>query len=358
MSDKEFLPEPALKDDEITLKELILKFREYFEECKKHWKLIFLFSIPFIAYQLYERFTKPATYGASLTFMVNDSQGSSIGGVLGQLTGLTGEDEDKLDKILALANSRRTIGNALFHTAEINGKPDYLANHLIREQGLHDKWRKDTMLSAFLFNSGNVDSFSLVENRAFYALHKVLIGTDVVDPIFTTSSNKKTGIMSFSLRTHSEELTLKLIKTIFNSLSDFYIESTVRKEKESYEILVAKKDSIERVLFRNDISSALHDDRNNSLLLQVDKVPAKRFSRNNNILTTIYAEVLKNTELAEFALKTATPFITSIDEPIPPIKPLSKGRIKDILIYCLSGMFLGVLFVIARKIYRTAMAEQ
>jgi hypothetical protein len=343
--------------DDMTLKELILKLYEYFLECKRNWMIILLFAFPFIGYQLYQRLTKPMFYPASLTFMVNDSQGSSIGGVLGQLKGLTGEDEDKLDKILELAKSRRTLGHALMQKGKVNGKEDLFANHLMVVQGIDRDLKKDPLLANFVFTNTNVDSFSLLENRLLYMLHKILIGNEKVEPLFSTANNKKTGIMVFSLNTNNEELTIALIKQIYESLSNYYIESTVRKEKESYDILASKKDSIELLLNFNDYASAQHDDRSNSLLLQIDKVPAKRYNRNNALLSSLYGEIVKNTELAEFALKTATPFISVIDEPIPPIKPRIYGTSKNIAIYGFVGLIIGIFFVCLRYLFSSVMKE-
>lgn len=345
----------SFQDEEITLKELILKVKEYYFECKKNWKLILLFTVPFVGYQLYLRFTVPPYYPATLTFMVNDSKGSSVGGLLGQFRGLVGEDEDKLDKILELAKTRRTISAALFKKVIINKKEDYFANHLIQIENIHDIWTKDSTLANFSFSRPAIDSFTLQENRALRQVHQTLIGGNSTKPLFTTVSMKKTGIMTFMLQTQNEDFTIAFIKALYNSLSDFYIESTVRKEKETYDILCEKRDSLEKVLFINDMSTAKHEDQNNSLLLQTDKVPVKRYARNNQILTALYGEIIKNTEFAEFALKTATPFITSIDEPIPPLKPIKEGRLKNLIIYLLIGFALGCVFVIVRKLIHDSM---
>jgi hypothetical protein len=344
--------------NEMSPKEMILQVKSFISACLGSWKTILLFVFPFVGYQLWNRFAKPVYYPTRLTFMVNDAKGSSVGGMLGQLAGLGGNDVDKMDKILELAKSRRTMSNALLQSVVLGGINDYYGNHLIKDQGLDLAWQKDTILSQFRFTHHNTDSFTKNEHRAVYALHKILIGDENIKPIFSTSVNKKTGIMVFNLKTNSEELSIQFIKQVFRSLASYYIESTVRKERESFEVLSAKKDSVERVLYSNDVSSAMHDDRHNNLLFQADKVPAKRFSRNNAVLTGLYTELVKNTALAEFALKTATPFITAIDEPVPPIKHKRYGSIRDILTYLFLGLLSGSIFVILRKMYRDIMREK
>jgi hypothetical protein len=71
----------------------------------------------------------------------------------------------------------------------------------------------------------------------------------------------------------------------------------------------------------------------------------------------MYGEAIKNAEVAEFALKSSTPFLTLLDVPIAPIKADARGRGKGVLIGLLSGILLGVVFIVGRKIIQTAMVS-
>ena len=42
-----------LEEDEITLKELILKIKEFFQEVLKNWILAVLITVPFVLYFFY-----------------------------------------------------------------------------------------------------------------------------------------------------------------------------------------------------------------------------------------------------------------------------------------------------------------
>ena len=48
------------------------------------------------------------------------------------------------------------------------------------------------------------------------------------------------------MNSNSQDLSIQLANALFNTLSNYYIENTIRKEKETYEVLIAKKDSIEK----------------------------------------------------------------------------------------------------------------
>ena len=345
------------QDDEVTLKELILKVKDYYGEIKRNWKIMAVFVTFGLLVQVYRVLTFKKYYNATVTFMVNDAKGPSMGGVLGQLGGLMGDKEEKLDKILELAKSRKMVGKALFQKGTINGKEDFYANHIIDIEQLQDRWAKDTILNGFSFKEGKIADFKNADNSALLEIYKQIVGGEgVKDPLYEASSNKKTGILTFSIKTRSEALALQLSEAFFRSLSEYYVESSTRKERETYAILKTKKDSIERILNNNDVVSAQRDDQSNSLVSSIDKVPAKRYSRNNVILTALYGEIVKNSEMADYALKSSTPFVTIIDEPIPPLKPTKMGWISSAIIGLIIGGFLGALFVIGRKIYREALA--
>ena len=70
-----------LEEDEITLKELILKVKEFFQEVLKNWLLVVLITLPFVLYFFYQAYKMPITYTSELTFMMNDDEGGGLGGL-------------------------------------------------------------------------------------------------------------------------------------------------------------------------------------------------------------------------------------------------------------------------------------
>ncbi len=350
---------PSLREDEITLRELILKSRKYWTEIRRNWLIILLITLPFVAYFGYKAFIKPVTYTAQLTFMLNDNQGSGgIASLLGQFSGLLGSsgNDYKLERILEIAHSRRIISTTLFKKYTLDGQEDFFANHIIRIQRLHEKWKKDTTLNGFLFTRGNLASFNRKENKALLALYGEMIGgEDVERPMFGTNLNDDTSIMTLSLNSADEMLAIDLLNTLYEDISAFYIEKSIERERETLEILAQKRDSIGRLLNNNDVASAGFQDQNNGLLLEMNKVSGRRYQRTNNLLTIVYGEAIKNVELADFSMKSNTPFLSLIDVPIPPIKPDARGRIKALIIGLVLGLTLGSLFIISRLVVREAM---
>lgn len=363
MEDKNYPILPAGQpDDEITLRELILKVKEYYTELRKNWIILLLVILPCTAYFGYKAWIKPVTYTSGLTFMLNeDKGGGGLGSILGQFGGLLGgaSGDYQLEKILEIARSRRIITSALFERGNINGQDDYFANHVIRIQKLHDKWKGDELLQGFLFTNADQLKFTMQENKALLALYAEFVGGEGVEKaIFGASLNEDTGIMSLSSVTTDEMLSINILNTLYKNISEFYISKSTEREAQTLAILTQKRDSIGRALYRNDYSSASFEDQSQGVLLQQDKVPVKRFNRNNQILSAVYAEAIKNVEIAEFSLKSSTPFLTQLDVPIAPIKPDPRGRGKALVTGLLLGFFLGVIIVVGRKVVRGALSEE
>lgn len=348
-------------NDEITLRELILKIKEYWAEIWRNWLTIALITLPFVGYFGYPALNRPLTYTAQLTFMLNDDKGGNgIASMLGQFGSLLGGrgGDYQLGKILEIARSRRIISAALFEKYNLNGQEDFYANHIIRLQQLHDKWKADTTLNGFLFTQGDPTAFSRTENKALLALYGEMIGgVGVGRPMFGTGLDEDTGIMTLSLNSRDEMLAIELLNTLYKNISAFYIEKSIQRESETLEILTQKRDSIGRVLNSNDYAAAAFDEKSRGLLQETQKVPSTRYRRNTQILSLMYGEALKNAEFAEFALKSSTPFLSLIDVPIPPLKPEARGRVNTILTWLIIGLLLGSVYVITRKIVREAMAE-
>jgi LPS O-antigen subunit length determinant protein (WzzB/FepE family) len=80
-----------------------------------------------------------------------------------------------------------------------------------------------------------------------------------------------------------------------------------------------------------------------------EQLPQERFARNKAMYSLMYAEALKNLELADYALKDRLPYVQVIDAPIPPIVGYGYGKKKAVLLGLLLGLLVGSLFVIGRK---------
>jgi len=350
------------RNSEITLKELILTIQEYAYEIWKHKVLVVLLAIPFVAYMLYQAITTAPVYSAGLTFMVNENEGGGIGGVgaiLGQfgLGGGAGGGKHNLDKILELARSRKIIQQVLFEKKELDGKEDFMANHLINIYDFHAEWEKgdNEEIKGFVFKHSNVDIFKPLENGVLKNLYRFILGGKDRKGLLTTGYSKTTGIMNITASVETELCAITLAEVVYDKLSSYYIEKTIEKQKRTYDVVEAKVDSIKRIMEGKEYELANFKDSSRGLVTKKARLKEVQLSRDAKVLGLLYGEALKNLEIADFSLRTKTPFVQQIDSPIAPIEPIRKSKVMALLIGGLLGGFIGVTFILGRKIIKDAL---
>ena len=365
---KDYLPDISgavpQEEDSVSLRDIIDRLKEYAAELRRSWKTLLVFCLPFMVWQGYLALTTPVTYLSKLTFMVDDDSGSR-GGLINNLLGGIGlsTENNNNDKILELARSLRIIRQALFRQVTIDGKTDFLANHFIRIQHLHEEvWNKKPKnpgqpgLKGFLFTRDSVEQFTRIENAALKSLYGMLTGSEDFRPLFGARNNADSGIMTLSIETRSEALTIAMLRAIFDELSAFYINASTEKQLETYEIVRDKADSLRRLLSGTEFRAAQFREQNNLLLRPTDQVPSERLERNKNIYALMYGESIKNLELADFALRNRIPYVQPIDLPIPPLVGTPYGKKKALVLGLGLGLLLGGLFVTGRKAIRDQLA--
>jgi hypothetical protein len=132
---------PIPASDEISLRLLVLKVQSWIQEVIRYWYIPGLFILLGAGYQAYRYFKYVPLYPATITFNVDEDEGggnAGLTGILGQFgLGSVRPSRYNLDKIMALSKSRRVIQESLFSKVIVNGKEDYLANHLLNEYKLN-----------------------------------------------------------------------------------------------------------------------------------------------------------------------------------------------------------------------------
>ncbi len=349
------------ESDEISLREIILQVQEYFVYIFRNWKVLLYFIVPLFFYLTYLAFVTPKKYTGELSFMVNEDEGSQLGGVADVLesiglAGGTTNSEYNLDKILELAKSRRILSIALMKKGMVNDEEDYYANHIIKNYELHKKWKRDKpKLVDFYFTRDSIPSFNRLENSAMKYIIGMLLGKQNDPPILTTAVLENSGIMSMEMVSVSEQLSVQLLNTIFRELSEFYIRQSTEKQRDIYEKVHQETDSLRMALLSKEYELASFNDKNQGLITQRAQVRKDQLSREVFLLNTMYSEAASNEEVAKFTLKKKTPFIQAIDTPTVPLKLTKPSLAKNTLLAVVLGLIFGGLFLAGRKLYLDAM---
>jgi len=340
------------QNQEPGLKEIILKARDYGIVLWKGKLLILILAILFGGLFFFRVYLKHPTYGATLTFALNEGEGglSGAGGFLGQF-GLGGSaGKVSQDKIVELSKSMRIVNQALFEKATIDDKEDFLANHILLIYELNKKWAKNNPpFEQFRFTHDSFPAFTLEENSTLKGIYGFTVG-GMKPGLVTCGYNTESTIFSMTSNTENEELSLALTESIFHHLSSFYIQQSSDKQKQTYDLVKAKADSIYRQWASSEYSVSNMEESEGALWAPSDRTRRTIKTKQSGMYALAYSEAIRNLEVADFAVKNSTPFIREIDRPFSPLYPQSPSKVKQILLGLFLGLFIGSAWLLGKKI--------
>ncbi len=357
-------PPPYYQDDEITLKELILKLRKFASELW-HSKLlllgiIFLGVAGFVA----KSYLTDTSYDASMSFLVagNNASKTRVMTDFGPLE--FGSVES--NKITELARSGRIIHQVLLSRKIIDDEYDYLVNHLIDIYDYHDKWEEEPLvdefkhlhLADFYFTKDSIPVFSQKEYRALNLLHVLIAGNKLVGKkgIMSINYNDDTDIFRLDIKALHKSLSLTLLKAVFDELRSFYTEETVGRTNDIYELVKNETDSLNLVLSAQERIVAGASDRDRGFTSTLPGLRKLKLQRELSEIQVNYEESLRSQKSLELLLRQDTPEFQIIDQTFLPVEN-SPSKIKACILGGFLGLFLGGIWIVGRKIIRDAMAS-
>jgi uncharacterized protein involved in exopolysaccharide biosynthesis len=340
------------QDDEITLKELILKIQEFWQVLwNKKWVIIglsLLFAVLFILWNS----RKETLYTSAVTFMVGESDSKSK--VMATPFQQVEFEGIKNHKITVIARASKIVHQVLL--TEDNNRT--VADKLIEVYGLKEKWSNYDW-SLIDFNISDRAQLNQETKTVFDKLHEFLVGNKLRDGsagLMSITFDDETEIFKLSIKTVDKTLSPYLRDVFYKTISEFYVDRTVGRAERSYHQLVVREDSLLSVVNKAESELAYSSDRTRGVVSSLVKVNQSRISRKLENVTSQYMEVRANRQKIEYVLQTQTPDFQILDQTFVPIvakTSLAKSGIMGAFL----GVFLCVLFIIVRHIILTALAE-
>jgi hypothetical protein len=345
-------------NDEITLKELILKAKEWYVFLLSQWKTIVLAGIIGAILGLGYSFTKKTIYTATLTYALED--GKASGGGLGSLASSFGFDIGGAGgnsgafsgaNLMELFKSRAMVEQTLLAPVTQNNKTISLAEMFIQDQKWRGNWEEKPALKSitFLPNSDRA-KFTRVQDSIFGLIYNDLS----TNALAVDQKDKKVPIGTITMKSTNEYFAQQFNLALTQTVTDFYIETKSKRSKENMDILVRQLDSIRGELNGAMTGVAVADDNTFGLnpALNVKRLPSARRQVDVQANSAIFSELIKQTEMAKVTLRKETPLIQVIDQPILPLPKEKFGKAKGILLGGILAGFLTILGLIVRRIFK------
>lgn len=347
----------VIENDEISLKELLGKAKEWFTYLVSSWKIILFAVISGAIVGIGYSILKKPSYTATLSFALEDEKGGGVGGALGIASsfgldlGGSGGGVFTASNLTELFKSRSMVEKTLLAPVSVDGKIISLAEMYIQ----NNEWRKaweNTPKFAKLEFLPNADRKKFTRDQdsimgvMFYSLSK--------SSLFVGQKDKKATIISIDVTSSNELFSKYFCEALAKEVSTFYIDTKSKKSRDNMLILERQTDSIRGELNGAITGVAIANDNTFNLnpALNVRRAPSARRQVDVQANTAILTELVKQTELAKVTLRKETPLIQVIDKPILPLPKDRFGKAKGIIIGGFSAGFLMVVYLIFSRLIK------
>jgi len=345
-------------NDEISIGDLITKLGEYRRYLLRKWWVILIFSfIMGLALRFYINW-RPEHYISHTDFSVKGTEGSSTSSLTSLATsfgfGISTGSEFTNEYFLAIIKSRRMVKETLLQKKTVKlGKQepreDYLANFYIE---MYPRWAKKKKVKDFRIGHGNIDSLTIYEDSVLTVIYDELVDKDL-----SLEYNDDLDLNQLEFSSLSRDYSVIFASYIARAASDYYIESQVKNETETVELISHRVDSIRAAMTAKEDQLAAVQDQSAFTIKAKGLLTQGRLLREIEILSVEYAEAYAQLELARFDLQNKAPLVNIIDTPrISTIKEK-----EQIMLYMIIGFILGAILtsvvLVVRKYSRDSVEE-
>ncbi|MDQ8004337.1 MAG: Wzz/FepE/Etk N-terminal domain-containing protein [Pedobacter sp.] len=344
-----------IKDDEISLKELILKIGEWWQYLwSKKWIIIVAGLIGGLLGFGYAYMKKPI-YTATTTFVLESGEkGGGLGAYVGVASmmgidlGGGGGGIFQGDNILELYKSRTMLEKTLFSSLDSASKQPLIERYVEVNQ-LRKGWEKKTELEDIRFNVDELKKPKL--NEKSQRLRDSLIGKIVESiakaDLTVAKPDKKLSIIKVDVKSKDEIFAKRFNEELVNNVNEFYIQTKTKKSLDNVIILQRKTDSVRAVMNGAIYSAAVVADATPNLnpTRQVQRAaPVQRAQFSAETNKAVLGEMVKNLEMSKMSLMKETPLIQVVDQPVYPLQKERLGKAKGT---ALGGIIFGFLITLA-----------
>ena len=337
-------------NDEISLKELLQKAKEWWQYLLTKWILILVFGLGGAAIGMVTSLLTPPKYTAKLSFaLVEKSAGgsgladlaSSFG--MGSMLGGGSSGAFSGDNLLEIMQSPHTIEQTLLSPVVYQGKQQNLVEVYIQFNELRDKWQKqedNKELQTLNYPIGQKrESFTRTQDSVLNSIYDKLIKTNALT---IARKDKKLSFVNVNFTSKNEIFSKLFEEKLLEVTYRFYKETKTAQSRANVNMMQAKADSIRRLYESSLYRSAGYSQVNINQALAYAAVPKQKQEYNSQLYATVYTEVLKNLETLKLDMARETPIVQIIDTPR---FPLEKERLGKVIAMATGGILGGLLIL-------------
>ncbi|OUV70251.1 MAG: hypothetical protein CBC83_08610 [Flavobacteriales bacterium TMED123] len=343
-------------NDEIQLKDILIKLSECKQELWRKKGKIMLFSFLFFLLGVAVAIFYTKSYKAELTFVVEDAKG---GNPLGAMSGIASQFGVDLggnssttfsqQNIMQLLKSRGVVESTLLRKGSVDGKKDLLAEHYLTINKIREDWAQSEEFDGVNFNH----THSLLHD----SIMGVIWTQIVADKLTIEIQNDEANIITLSYVSVDENFAKQFSENLIDEMSKMYIAHQTKQSRNTLDFLQDRADSVFVELDKSEQEFARVKDINQRIIKASGRLKELQLMREVEVLNTMYLEIIKNLEISKMTLLNQTPIINIIDKPVLPLEVKALSKTTAGILGGLFGGFLSVSFFLFRKLLKDALAD-
>lgn len=152
--------------------------------------------------------------------------------------------------------------------------------------------------------------------------------------------NKKTGVISLSVRMQDPLISAALADTVKDRLQDYIIDYRTSKARKDLAFTERMYEEALSNYIKAQEAYATHMDRNFNVVLERFKAEEERLGNEVKLAYQVYGQVAQQLQLARAKVQEKTPVYTVVQPAVMSIKAASPKKISILLVFCFLG-FIG-----------------
>lgn len=348
--------------DEFSLRYSIIILKEWINFLLTKWKIILFIGLIGGIVGLFYSYIKPVNYNAKITFILEETKNSSSGlGGLVSLAGQFGVDVGSGsgggilsgDNILSYFKSP-SLSREVLMTRYDSSSDLSFADVYAKVYRLDEDWKKSVNIGEVKFSlSNSFNSYTRLQDSLLQNISETIIKNqfNVVRP------DKKASFIEVSVSMQDELLAKMYCERIVQRVVDRYITVKIQRQTATVDKLQFRLDSIQNLLRQKTESGATLQNSSsvmdiNPLFKTSTSVAVETTLRDKTILSTIFASISQNLEMAKFTLSQETPVIQIIDAPILPLKNDKANKFKIVFLFSLNSILFICFCYLVKRLYK------
>lgn len=341
--------------EEISLSELIEIIKKKYRFLKSKWKIIFVAGLIGGLIGFTYAYFQKKQYKAVLSFALEEK-----GNNMGSYAALAGQFGIDLggggnggafagDNLVELLKTRLMTEKTLLKPIVIEGDTQLLLNRYIDYCHFKEQWADNPILQHLSYEIGMPRNQFTLEQDSVLDYIQERIRQNLLS---VRRYEKKLNLVIVTCTSEDQLFAKYFTEELVATASSYYIEGKTKRGRANVANLEAKIDSVKSVLDERLYGVAESQDRNINVINAQKRVPLAQKQIDIQLLTTVYAELSKNLEMAKYTLSRDEPLVHIIDTPILPLRYEKTGKITSFIVFGFMSVLVVSMGLIVIEYYR------